>query len=82
MKLVIAFTRPEIAVPIIREGNCYNFFLFSVIEKDTRRFVKFSPRNALIDVAEIRRVFSKKRVFFASEAIEFFLFPTRNSAGH
>lgn len=54
MKLVIAFTRPEIVVPIIREGNCYNFFLFSVIEKDTRRFVKFSPRNGIIDVAEIR----------------------------
>lgn len=64
MKLVITFTSHEIAVPIIREGKCYNFFLFSVIEKDTRRFVKFSPRNAIIDVAEIRQVFSKKRGFF------------------
>jgi len=36
MKLVIAFTRPEIAVPIIREGNCYNFFFYSVLSKKIR----------------------------------------------
>jgi len=43
MKLVIALARHEIPVPIIREENCYNFFFFSVIEKDTGRFVKFKP---------------------------------------
>jgi len=60
-------------------------FFFSVIQKDTGRFVKFSPRNAIADVAEISSgVFGKKKRGFFSRLRRsnfFFEFPTRKPAG-